>query len=330
MPLKNSVAIVVKARIPGTHLGVDIGGTKTLAVALDSAGELLGQVRLATGHGARGVVDTAAAATLQVAQQIGLELGDAASIGVGVPGRVDSATGVVSHAVNLGFDSLDLGAQLTARLGTRVHVENDVNAAALGAYHRLAAEGTYDHSMAYLNLGTGLAAGIVVGGRLRRGARGTAGEIGHISVDPAGVSCPCGQRGCLEVTASGSAILRQWPSGSPVHASPVHALKSAVDSGDPAAVQVWNGLLDGVASAVSVLVLTVDVDKVVIGGGVASLGAPLLDGVRSRLTERAASSPFIASLELTERVRLVPEGFPAAGVGAAFVARDAAELEDAA
>lgn len=326
---------MAEARTLGAHLGIDIGGTKTLAVALDAAGNLLGQVRLATGHGSRGVIDTATAAALELAQSIGFELADAASIGVGVPGRVDSATGVVSHAVNLGFDSLDLGAQLTARLGARVHVENDVNAAALGAYHRLAAEGTYDHSMAYLNLGTGLAAGIVVGGRLRRGARGTAGEIGHISVDPAGAACPCGQRGCLEVTASGSAILRQWRSAGPVHvsavhASPVHALKTAVDAGDPAAAQVWDGLLDGVASAVSVLVLTVDVDKVVIGGGVASIGEPLLDGVRSRLSERAASSPFIASLELTERVRLVPEGFPAAGVGAALVARDAAELEDAA
>lgn len=323
---------MAKARTSLAHLGIDIGGTKTLAVALDGAGALLGQVRLATGHGSRGVLETATAAALEVAQQIGLELADAASIGVGVPGRVDNATGTVSHAVNLGFDSLDLGAQLTARLGARVHVENDANAAALGAYHRLAAEGTYDHSMAYLNLGTGLAAGIVVGGRLRHGARGTAGEIGHISVDPAGAPCPCGQRGCLEVTASGSAILRQWPAAStkPANASPVHALTTAVAAGDPVATRVWAGLLDGVASAVSVLVLTVDVDTVVIGGGVASIGEPLLDGVRSRLSERAASSPFIASLELTERVRLVPEGFPAAGVGAALVARDAAELEDAA
>src|SRR5690606_11000048 len=111
-----------------------------------------------------------------VARAVGVSVTDVASIGIGVPGRVDSATGVVAHAVNLGFDSLDLGAQLAARLGARVHVENDVNSAALGAYHRLAADGTVDHSMAYLNLCTGLAAGIVVCGHLRRGARGTAGE----------------------------------------------------------------------------------------------------------------------------------------------------------
>lgn len=313
------------------HFGVDIGGTKTLAVALDDSGALLGQARLATGRGARGVIDTAEAAVLQVARTLGLNLVEAASVGVGVPGRVDSATGTVRHAVNLGFDSLDLGAQLSARLGTRVHVENDVNAAALGTYHRvhdgLDNNHPYDRSMAYLNLGTGLAAGIVVGGHLRRGARGTAGEIGHIPVDPTGELCPCGQRGCLEISASGSAIARRWPTTA---ASPVHSLKNAVDAGDATAIEVWSDLLDGVASAVNVLVLTVDVDTVVIGGGVASIGEPLLGGVQVRLAERAAASPFIASLELTERVRLVPEGVPAAAIGAAFVARDAAELEDAA
>jgi len=109
-------------------------------------------------------------------------------------GAVDVASGRVEHAVNLGLSGLDLGSEVAARLGRSVRVENDVNAAALGAFSLLGR--TSSQSMAYLNLGTSLAAGLVLGGRLWRGSRGVAGEIGHIPVDPAGDRCGCGQRGC--------------------------------------------------------------------------------------------------------------------------------------
>jgi predicted NBD/HSP70 family sugar kinase len=170
--------------------------------------------------------------------------------------------------------------------------------------------------MAYLNLGTGLAAGFVLDGVLWRGARGTAGEIGHIPVDPAGPECPCGQRGCLEMLASGSAIARQWPTDDP---KPARALFSAAAAGDAAAILVRDRFVDNVAAAVRILVLTVDVDTVVIGGGLSSLGAPLLDALRGVLESWEAASPFLASTELSQRVTIVPQDFPAAAVGAALV-----------
>jgi predicted NBD/HSP70 family sugar kinase len=309
------------------HIGVDIGGTKTDAVVIDARGAMLQQLRLTTGYGPDAVLQTAVDAVTRVAELAGIRVDEAESIGIGVPGRVDATAGRVAHAVNLGVDGLDLGTELSARLGCPVRIENDVNAAALGAYHLLEAEGWpaggdanwaagHEHSMAYLNLGTGLAAGIVIAGRLWRGSRGTAGEIGHIPVDPAGPQCPCGQRGCLELMASGSAIARRWPTE---HPQPAQHLFEAADAGDELAVAVRRQLLESVASAVRVLVLTVDVDVVVIGGGIASLGAALLDGVRSVLAQRALESPFLASLELADRVRLMPTGFPSAAVGAAFV-----------
>jgi glucokinase len=116
--------------------------------------------------------------------------------------------------------------------------------------------------------------------------------------------------------ASGSAVARQWPSS---HASPVHALFEAADGGDPLALEVRARLLENVAAAVRVLVLTVDVTTVVIGGGLRSVGQPLLGGVRAILDSWALASPFLASLGLTERVQLVPAGFSAAAVGAALV-----------
>ena len=225
-----------------------------------------------------------------------------------------NASGRVSHAVNLGIDDLDLGAELHDRLGLVVHVENDVNAAAFGAFHMV---GTREGgSMAYLNLGTGLAAGLVLNGELWRGSRGAAGEIGHIPVDPVGPVCSCGQRGCLEALASGSAVARQWPTE---HPRPVEELFEAARGGNDLALDVKQRLVENVASAVRALVLTVDVDVVVIGGGISSLGEPLLGEVRAVLDSRAAMSQFLASLDLADRVRIVPAGFPAAAVGAALL-----------
>ncbi|NEN04400.1 ROK family protein [Diaminobutyricibacter tongyongensis] len=294
------------------RLGIDIGGTKTDAVAIDDGGLLTQRIRLATGFGSSAVVETAVSAVARIAELTGVSAGGFDSIGIGIPGLVDSSSGRVRHAVNLGFDGLELGGELAGRLGVGVRVENDVKAASLGAYHLMGLTG----SMAYLNLGTGLAAGIVVDGLLWRGARGIAGEIGHIPVDPNGVLCACGQRGCLETVASGSGVARQWRTDDPL---PVRSLFAAAADGDPEAKAIKARLAAGIASAVRVLVLTADVESVVIGGGLSHLGDRLLSDVHDVLESWGEASPFLASLELPGRVRLVPEGFPAAAVGAALV-----------
>jgi glucokinase len=294
------------------RLGVDIGGTKTDAVAIDDEGTMTQRIRLTTGFGSQAVVETAVSAITRIAELSGLDATVFESIGIGIPGMVDSDSGHVRHAVNLGFDGLGLGVELAARLGVGVRIENDVKAAAVGAYHLLGLKS----SMAYLNLGTGLAAGLVINGELWRGSRGTAGEIGHIPVDPLGELCPCGQRGCLETVASGSGINRQWQSDDPY---PVRALFEAAANGDPRAIDIKAKLAHGVASAVRVLVLTADVESVVIGGGLSHLGDLLLGDVNDVLASWARTSTFVASLELPSRVQLVPDGFPAAAVGAALV-----------
>jgi len=295
-------------------IGLDIGGTKTAAVLLDDSGTVTHELVLPTGYGPDEVMATAQNAVEQLASLAGITPAALESIGVGIPGVVDPATGMVSHAVNLGLHGFDLGRDLANRTGTRVEVENDVNAAALGAFHEIADPTVA--SMAYLNLGTGLAAGLVLNGALWRGSRGTAGEIGHIPVDPTGPVCACGQRGCLELSASGSAVAREWPSD---HPRPLEALFEAAASGNARAIEVQAHLVENIAAAVRVLVLTVDVDAVVIGGGMSALGDPLLAAVRSVLEEWAATSPFLNSLQLPSRVRLTPSLFPAAAVGAALV-----------
>jgi glucokinase len=293
------------------RVGVDIGGTKTEAVLLADDGTIAAQLRLPTGFGPESVVESAVRAVTEVA---GTSLGAVASIGVGIPGAVDSVTGRVSHALNLGVEYLELGAELGRQLGAPVRVENDVNAAALGAFHLLDLPATA--SMGYLNLGTGLAAGLVLGGQLWRGSRGAAGEIGHILVDPTGPLDLDGQPGGLEVMASGSGIARQWGTGED---NSVTAVLDAADDGDERAIEIRRRLFDGVATSVRILVLTVDVDLVVIGGGISRLGPRLLGGVDAIFAAWGAQSPFIHSLELPSRLRVLPADSPVAALGAAYL-----------
>lgn len=289
-------------------IGLDIGATKTLGVALDDDGSVVAQVRHPTEPGNDGVLRTAS----KVIAELSGSVTAAAFVGVGVPGVVNPVLGEVSHAVNLGIDGapLALAALLGEAVGRRVLVENDVNAAALGV-----AALTGSRDLAYLGIGTGLAAGLVVDGRLRRGARGVAGEVGHVSVDPAGLLCPCGQRGCLETVASGSALASAWPTDAPARALSLHA---AVLAGDARAATVWRGFTEGLAQAVSVLALGVDPEVIVLGGGVAEAGEPLRLAVAEALDARASRSAFLASLDLSARVRLVPAG-PVAAIGAAML-----------
>ncbi|MBJ7356663.1 ROK family protein [Nocardioides sp.] len=291
-------------------IGLDIGATKTLGVLVDPDGHVQAQELQATAPGAAGVIDTAA----RVVADLG---GGAAagSVGVGIPGLVDHVGGEVQHAVNLGLngDRLSLRALLEERCSLPVHVENDVNAATLGA---VALSGIQD--LVYLSIGTGLAAGIAIDGRVRRGATGAAGEVGHVPVDPAGALCRCGQRGCLETVASGSALAAAWPSGDRPAAQ---ALFAAAAAGDPAAIAVRDRFSAGVADAVRTLALSVDPQTVVLGGGVAHLGQVLVDHVAEALRRQAASSPFLASLDLAARLRVVPEGQPVAAIGAALLGR---------
>ena len=187
-------------------VGLDVGGTKTDAVAVDASGAIAGRVRIPTGWGPDAVIRTIVDAVSALGAEAGVDLTTVQSVGVGIPGQIEPGTGRVVHAVNLGVDTLDLAAAVEPQLGVPVQVENDVKAAALGAHALFSRSGAVaPASMAYLNLGTGIAAGIVSDGVLWRGARGTAGEVGHISVDPNGPLCRCGQRGCIEAFAGGGA-----------------------------------------------------------------------------------------------------------------------------
>lgn len=300
------------------RIGVDIGGTKTEAVATDSDHRILHTLRVPSGHGNRELLRTLFEVIEELRSADVLAGYSVANLGIGIPGTVDAATGHVSNAVNVRVASLDLGPLAQRELGLEVHIENDVNAAALGAHHLLSkGQDPKGLSSAYLNLGTGLAAGFISNGSLVRGVSGAAGEIGHLPTGLHAEQCPCGQTGCLEMLASGSGIARQWDGDGPW---PAVSLFEKALMGHPQATEVQNRFFQAAAAAIRVLGLTYDPSTIYIGGGLNALGQALLSGLRQELVHTDAQSPFLTGLALGQRVRLVPPGLPIGAVGAAISA----------
>jgi predicted NBD/HSP70 family sugar kinase len=296
------------------RVGLDIGATKVLGAVMDAGGTVVAQARQDTMPGPDGIL--ASATTVLDLLATALDGVLPSHIGIGIPGIVDRDRGAVSHAVNLGLggDWFPLASQLADRTGATVVVENDLNAATWGAHVISGAD-----DLAYLSLGTGLAAGFVLSGTLRRGAHGAAGEIGHVPIDPQGALCSCGQRGCLELSASGSALSAAWPPAG--EAPPAVALFAAAAAGNPAAVTARDRFAAAVADAVRMLGLAVDPAAIIIGGGVAHVGEPLQAAVTAALRAQAATSPFLAALDLASRIRLLPDRLPVGAIGAALIGK---------
>ena len=185
--------------------GVDVGGTKTLVVVTDDLDRVLYEHAAPTDRSS--LVDQIAGLLDDARRHLGQDI---AAVGVAIPGHVDPEDGTVSMAVNLGITSLPLGSMLRTALGLPVFVEHDARAAALWLGEQVAGGATQTPaSIAYIAIGTGISAGIVLDGVVLRGDNGFAGEVGHIAADPDGVVCACGLRGCLETIAAGPGIARQ-------------------------------------------------------------------------------------------------------------------------
>lgn len=275
-------------------VGIDIGGTSVRAIAFDSTGEEVSR--------AQGPTITENGGLVRSVLDVWSSLDVDASIeeaGVGVPGQVDTATGDVRLAVNLGIGDapFPLGHTLTAELGLPVTVENDVKVAALGMHEDLHRRGQAPASLALLNIGTGISAGVVIDGEIFRGSRGMAGEIGHVVVAEGGPICACGQQGCLEAVAAGPAL-------------------SSLDP-DAALAQASRYL----SNALNWLEACFDVERIYLGGGVAQSGTPFLESIRQQVDDIGRRSPWARHRLQPEQVELAPIDGSTGPRGGAALAR---------
>ncbi len=313
--------------------GIDIGGTKVLGVALDRAHAAVAETRVPTPTGPHEIVGShVAAAVAEVVAALDHELGTSAAVpvGIGAPGMVDRA-GRLCFAPNLpqahGVDWTELiGERLPGRA---VIIENDANLAVLSEHRLGAARGYGDVVM--ITLGTGIGGGIVIDGRVRVGAAGFAGEIGHMVVDPSGPPCPCGRRGCWERYASGAGLgvlareaalagrlgeVVRLAGGDPESVRG-EDVSTAASAGDPAARQVIEEVGWWVGFGLANLAAALDPECFVLGGGVVQAGDLLVDAARATFAQ------LLEGADRRPQAVIVPATFGerAGAVGAALAAR---------
>jgi glucokinase len=308
-------------------LGLDLGGTKVLGVALSAGGEVVAECRRPTPRDEASLIE-ALAGVAEELRATTADVGEVVAVGVGAPGLVDRE-GVLRAAPNLPFvDRLPLRENLAARLHLPVRADNDATCAAWGERELGAARGKDDAVV--ITLGTGIGGGIIAGGRLNRGANGFAGEIGHMVVEPHGPPCPCGQRGCWERYASGSGLGRlareaahaghapgvlARAGGDPEGVRGEHVTRAAIE-GDPGACAVFVRFAWWLALGLANLANIFDPEMFVIGGGLVEAGDVLFVPTREA---------FVGLVEAADRrpaIEIVPAalGEHAGALGAAALA----------
>jgi glucokinase len=303
-------------------VGIDLGGTKTAALVADHEGRALGTATCPTAVAAPHLVMQSVTQAVTMALRVAGANGNAVTaLGVGVPGQVDTQSGVVRMAANLNLESFGLADAISAEFNAPTAIENDVRTATIGAYHHILQTQSIQH-LVYLSIGTGIAAGVILNGVLHRGANGMAGEIGHVSVDPNGRQCSCGQIGCLETIAAGPGIARQAIPffGTSVTTQDVFAAASNGNRDAQAIIKRTSTLL---ARTIQWLIMAYDVEKVVIGGGVANAGAAFLQPILHEFAQLRLHSELTQMMLADNKIMLLPTGFNAGTWGALHLARQA-------
>lgn len=295
-------------------IGVDIGGTKIAIAAADRDGHLIGEVTIPTQPRDGALITIARTAdaikTLAADRPI-------AGIGIACPGPVDPASGVAVRAVNLGWQDVPLRALLQAHINVPVEVQNDLNAGTLGELVFGAGRGV--GNFIYLAVGTGLAGGAVIDGKLLNAHKGTAMEVGHISLNPAGRQCNCGTRGCVEMYLSGKGVLAgaaeylaAYPESSLSGVTlSTGAIIGAARAGDPVGVRVMDDAAEALGTTLAWCVPILNPPLVIMGGGLwAAAGDLLLEKAKQAMRARVLP-------EVYATLNIVPSQVQSTALGAA-------------
>ncbi|MCY3548352.1 MAG: ROK family protein [Gemmatimonadetes bacterium] len=290
----------MKGRRPAWVVGVDIGGTnlRVGTVPLEGGAPPVAVRRRSTraASGSDRVLDRLVTMIRESVADVGRD--NVAGIGLGAPGPLDRASGVVTETPNLGWRDYPLRDLVAEACGLPVTLDNDANCFTYGEWWMGAGRGS--RRLVGITLGTGIGGGIVIDGEIHHGASGAAGEVGHMSIDFRGRRCPCGARGCIEAYASGPAIAVRAveaiaDGGDSILASMVggdlgeitaEIVCRAAAAGDPHADGVVRDTARILATAVTNLIHLLNPDAVVIGGGVANAGDRLLRPLRREVRRR--------------------------------------------
>ena len=311
-------------------LAIDLGGTKIIAALVTNSHVSFKDYSLThAGEGPRIVIKRICEAIDRVMGQAGLDLTQLHNISIAAAGAIDSKNGVVTLSPNLpGWRNIPLAETLRQKYPTRVFLIHDANASALAEHRYGAGRGT--KNMIYLTVSTGIGGGIIINNRIYEGASGAAGEIGHMTIDVNGPKCNCGNTGCLEMLASGTALAREAVRriqqgekslltgmvNGKIENITAREVGEAAEKGDAVASASINQIAGYLGIGLVNLVNIFNPEVIVIGGGVAKLGERLLEPARKIVQERAF--PLQA-----RAVKIVPAqlGDDSGIIGAAVFAR---------
>ncbi len=305
-------------------IGVDLGGSHVLASLVDADGRILERAEHdITDHTVDIAVDIIGQAIDDVLQKAS---GDVGAIGLGSPGTIDVATGVVRYSPNFSWRDVPLGDALQRRFNRPVFIANDARCATLGEYTYGAGRGAKDFVL--LTLGTGIGGGIVAGGTLIIGNDASAGEVGHQQIRATdGFFCNCGKRGCFEAQASGTGLIRHalavapsFPRSKLVRGKPEKlgskGIRKSAELGEPHGVAAWNAYIDDLAFGIANIISFVNPQIVALGGGVAAAGDFLLDAVRPKVEVLTTMAPRGRTMIIAAEL-----GNDAGAIGAGTMAR---------
>ncbi|GAB2836785.1 ROK family glucokinase [Streptomyces sp. NPDC054796] len=273
----------------GLTIGVDIGGTKIAAGVVDEEGTILETSTVPTPPTADDVIDAIADAVRKASAEYEVD-----AVGIGAPGYVDDKRATVLFTPNLSWRHESLKDKVEQRIDLPVIIENDANAAAWGEYKF--GVGTGHEDVVCITIGTGLGGGVITGGKLHRGRFGVAAEFGHIRMVPDGLLCGCGNQGCWEQYASGSALVRyaqQRATATPEAAEILLGLgdgtpegvkgkhiSEAARQGDAVAIDSFRELARWAGAGLADLASLFDPGAFIVGGGVSDEGDLVLDPIR--------------------------------------------------
>jgi glucokinase len=306
-------------------IGVDLGGTNLRIAAVGDRGRLLEKIALGTrtNLGREAVLtdmcDAIQRLTAKYSSQASLQ-----GMGIGVPGIIDMRTGMLRESPNLpGWADYPVRAEIEKRLGTRVILENDANAAALGEQWLGAARDVED--MAMLTLGTGVGSALILRGKIWHGMTGMAGEFGHMTLEPDGLLCKCGNRGCLEMYASATAVVRMAQEAiargatselvRAAHSDPEFSARAVYNlaiQGDEEAQKIFRRVGRALGIAIAGLVNALNLPMYVIGGGVSgawdAFSPAIFEELRQRSMVYAATAPAIHAGDEGASAQVEPGG----------------------
>ncbi|MGL5086936.1 MAG: ROK family protein [Clostridium sp.] len=277
-------------------IGVDLGGTKISCALSDLSGNIIETKVIATNasEGEAAVLNRIITVIDKVMLNANVTRENIKAIGIGAPGPLDAKKGIIIEPANLPFNNFDLVTPIKEKFNIPVYLDNDANAAAIGEFMFGAGKGT--ENMVYITVSTGVGGGAILDGKIYRGRTTNALEVGHTTIDPfSNIRCNCGNLGCLEAFASGTAIAKRAKeavlSNVDTSLKQYETLTSyevfiEAENGDKVSTNIRDTALTYLGVGVTNIINTFDPDMVVIGGGVSKAGQVIFDKVREVVKER--------------------------------------------